>query len=76
LLYRICSEIKKRKPGTRLTPGIRRRNTSARKQMRSACDEKGTATPTIVRVGSQKCRCQTWDGSLQSQIPMEAMSER
>jgi len=68
--------MKKRKPGTRLTPGIRRREYISKEQMRSACDEKGTAPPTIVRVGSQEMPVPNLDGSLQSQIPMEAMSER
>jgi len=75
-LYRICSEIKKRKPGTRLTPGIRRREYINNEQMRSARDEKGTEPPTIVRVGLQEMWVPNLDGSLQSQIPMEAMSER
>jgi len=75
-LYRICSEIKKRKPGTRLTPGMRRREYISNEQMRRARDVNGTAPPTIVRVGSQEMRVPNLEGSLQSQIPMAAMSER
>jgi hypothetical protein len=75
-LYRICREIKKRKPGMRLKPGIRRREYISNEQMRSAREENGTAPPTIVRVGSQEIRVPNLDGLLQSQIPIEAMSER
>ena len=76
LLYSICSEMKKRKPGTRFMPGIRRREYISNELMRNARDENGTARPTIVRVGLQEMRVPNLDGSLQSQIPMEAMSER